>query len=71
LGTDWIKAAEEAPRTTRALIVIETPGALDSEPVLKEVEAFRKRQRPIFPIDIGETLARSPSFKLVHKQRFA
>jgi hypothetical protein len=67
LGMDWTKAAHEALQITRALIVVGTTGALESGPVLGEVDDFRELDRPIFPIDIGRSLAGSPTSKLAEK----
>src|SRR5579862_3830531 len=57
VGDLWTEAGKDALRRTSVLIRVGTPGALVSDPVLKEVEAFRKLERPIFPIDIGRSLS--------------
>lgn len=60
-GEDWKGAGQVALRRTRKLILVATPAVFESEPVLREVRLFRKSERDIIPIDVGDTLANADS----------
>jgi WD domain, G-beta repeat len=55
-GRQWRLAGKRAIRKTSRLILLGSLKALDSEPVLREVEAFQLTKRRIVPIDFGGTL---------------
>jgi WD40 repeat protein len=56
IGDDWRAAGRRAIRKTSRLILVGSPGALASEPVLRELEAFRRTGRRVEPIDFAGTL---------------
>jgi hypothetical protein len=55
-GDNWRMAGRRAIRKTARLILVGSPGALDSEPVLREFEAFEHTGRLVVPIDFGGSL---------------
>ncbi len=56
-GDDWKTVGAMALRRTSRLILVGSPGALKSEPVLREVRIFSSDRRKIVPIDFGGTLS--------------
>lgn len=56
MGQLWRMAGERALRKTSNLILIGTDGALQSEPVRRELEVFYASGRKIIPITIGDVL---------------
>src|SRR5271166_981818 len=59
-GDDWRRTGKRALRKTSKLLLLGSPAALDSEPVLHELEAFQSTNRIILPIDFGGSL-RNPA----------
>jgi hypothetical protein len=59
-GDDWPLVGKRALRKTSKLLLLVSPKALESDPVLREVEAFQSTNRTILPIDFGKTL-RNPA----------
>ena len=59
-GDDWRRTGKRALRKTSKLLLLGSPAALDSGPVLHEVEAFQSAKRTIVPNDFDGTL-RNPA----------
>jgi WD40 repeat protein len=57
-GEDWRQAGGRALRKTARLLLLVSPGALRSDAVMREVDAFRKSGKTVLPIDFGATLHR-------------
>lgn len=55
-GENWRVAGRRAIQKTSRLILVGSPAAFESEPVLREAEAFASTGRMIVPIDFGGTL---------------
>jgi len=55
-GDDWKAVGAASLRRTSQLILVGTPGALSSDPILREVRIFSASRRKIVPIDLGGTL---------------
>jgi|CXWL01.1.fsa_nt_gi hypothetical protein len=55
-GENWKIGGRRAIRKTSRLILVGSAGALASDPVLRELEAFHRTGRRIVPIDFGDTL---------------
>lgn len=55
-GDDWKKVGAWTLRRTGQLLLVGSPGALESLPVTREVEIFSKTGRRIIPIDIAGSL---------------
>lgn len=55
-GDDWRAVGRRAIRKTAQLVLVGTPEALASEPVLREVEAFAHSRRRIVPVSFGDSL---------------
>jgi WD40 repeat protein len=55
-GDDWRLVGRMALRRTSRLILVCTPAALESEPVLREVERFSRLNRRIIPISFDGSL---------------
>jgi TIR domain len=55
-GDDWRIVGRRALQKTKTLLLLGSPGAVNSNAVLLEVEAFETKNRTILPIDFGNTL---------------
>ena len=55
-GDDWKTAGAAAIRKTSQLVVVGSPKAIDSDPVLREAQIFAKSGRKVIPIDFGGSL---------------
>jgi hypothetical protein len=55
-GDDWKTTGAAAIRRTSQLIVVGSPKAIDSDPVLREVRIFTRSRRKVIPIDFGGSL---------------
>jgi WD40 repeat protein len=55
-GDDWKKIGAWTLRRTSYLVLVGSPGALTSKPVLREVRLFAETGRRIFAIDFGGSL---------------
>jgi TIR domain len=56
LGDDWKKAGAWTLRHTGQLILVGSPAAIRSDPVIHEVKIFSKTRRRIVPIDFAGSL---------------
>jgi len=66
-GEDWKIAGRIALKRTQTLIVVGSKEAIESTPVLQEVEFFSKLNRTIIPIDVdGSFLDSSEDCKIFH-----
>jgi WD40 repeat protein len=64
-GDDWKKIGERKLQKTGQLILLLTPHAYQSQPVLREVKLFSKTERRIIPIEVDVTsLADTNTFEL-------
>jgi hypothetical protein len=57
IGENWKTAGHRALRKTSRLVLIGTPAAMESKPVLREIQIFAKLNRRIIAIDMGGALA--------------
>ncbi|NEQ50736.1 MAG: TIR domain-containing protein [Leptolyngbya sp. SIO3F4] len=57
-GDNWRIAGHRALKKTQRLILLASPRALTSEPVLTELKIFRGEGKRVIPIDFGGTLNR-------------
>ena len=55
-GDDWKKVGAWTLRRTGQLILVGSPAAIRSDPVIREVEIFSKTGRQIVPIDFAGSL---------------
>ena len=60
-GDDWLEIGYWALKRTKELILVGTPGALQSLEVLREVRAFSNSRKKIVPIDFDGSLASEKS----------
>lgn len=58
-GDNWRDQGRRALKKTSRLILVGTPKALESEPVMNELAIFHRLGRHILPIDIDGTLAQA------------
>lgn len=58
-GEDWRRSGRRALRRTARLLLLGSPGALQSDPVLQEFRAYQECGRLVVPIDFGGTLTPS------------
>lgn len=56
MGDNWRQQGRRALKKTSYLLLVGSPRALESEPVLNEVRIFSRLGRPIIPIDVGGCL---------------
>ncbi|WP_327212711.1 TIR domain-containing protein (plasmid) [Rhizobium beringeri] len=56
-GDDWVRIGSWSLARTSQLILVGTAGALDSPPVLREVQRFSATKRRIIPIAFGDSLS--------------
>ncbi len=52
-GTSWKREGRRALKRTNRLLLIVTPGSMQSAPVEREISVFNALKRPIWPIDIA------------------
>ncbi len=58
-GDNWKEAGMQALQLTSILVLIGSPQALQSQPVLEEIQKFQKTKRRIIPIEFLDTEGRS------------
>lgn len=60
-GDDWTLVGAIALRHTGKLLLVVTPEVINSDPVLRELQVFKKTNREIIPIDIGLAFDKFPT----------
>ena len=60
-GDDWKKIGAWALRKTHRLVLLGTPGALESKPVLRELQLFSSQNKRVIPVDIDGCLTGLPA----------
>lgn len=63
-GDNWKKVGAWTLRRTGQLILVGSPAAIRSDPVIREVEIFSKTGRRIVPIDFAGSLWNEPDSRL-------